>query len=105
MDRKFRLPMRKLIIILFLITSALLSKAQFDMLSVANKTGSNYRGVWGYGGNTVSTDITNYASAYGWKGYQLLTDWNDIETSDNVFTWTTLDSRITTVLNSGLEAG
>src|SRR6478752_9310737 len=97
--------MRKLIIILFLITLALLSKAQFDILPVANKTGSNYRGVWGFGANNFANDISNYASAYGWKGYQLLMDWNDIETSDNVFTWTTLDSRITTVLNSGLEAG
>src|SRR6478609_2931892 len=105
MDRKFRLPMRKLIIILFIIASALLSKGQFDMLPVANKTGTNYRGVWGYGGNTVSADISNYASAYGWKGYQLLTDWNDVETSDNVFNWTTVDSRINTIISAGLVPG
>jgi len=32
-------------------------------------------------------------------------DWGEVETSDNVFDWSVVDSRITTILNANLEAG
>lgn len=100
--------MKKLITILFLIIS-LFGKGQFDMLPIGHTYSSDYRGIWGYAGkNNVSGNIHNYASlgeTYAWKGYHLVVDWADIETSDNVFDWTYTDGKLQTIIDSGLIAG
>src|SRR6478752_1160969 len=95
----------KILIIIALTLTSIVSKAQFYMLPTKKVTPTNFRGIWGFGNTTLSFDLANYAGPHSWKGYQLLMDWGEVETSDNVFDWSVVDSRITTILNANLEAG
>lgn len=100
--------MRKLITILFLITS-FFAKGQFDMLPTKEVGSQSVRGLWGYAAPlTIANNIRNnahFGTPAAWVGYHITTYWSEIETSDNNFVWTTLDNRIQLVKDSGLLVG
>lgn len=53
-------------------------------------------GVWGLGGLGTNNDIKNYANLHtpaAWNGYQVDIPWSEIETTEGVYDFSSLDSK------------
>lgn len=70
-------------------------------------TGSNFRGVWGYGQVNPGEidDYGNLGTEAAYKGYHIQRDWSEIEISDGVYFWDDLDEAISEVESYGIYVG
>lgn len=106
----------KLFILSFLVSLSAISQQSYyhglqgslnDTTPVIIDSGTTFRGVWGYGqlNSGEIDDYGNLGTEAAYKGYYVLRDWAEIETSDNVFNWTDLDDAISQINSYGLYPG